>query len=208
MWWFFAISIIPINVLIVDTGLSPKNVEMLPYVTQYETTSSDHGPAITGLILSDQGDDWLCPRVKVDVCNFGPGGKTQDKYIQCLSWIKNKHYDYVNLSLSGWSPNKEEETALREISKNSVIVVAAGNDHKHIKDVFPASYLYKGWGNYVVVTNLPSKSSNYGEETMNLPSQNIIVKDMNNNNIVMSGTSLSAARYTHKLLKTRCAYGW
>jgi len=194
-----------ITALIIDTGASSANNTMLPYIDKYEEATSDHGPAVTSLVLSDGGHDWVCPQVKVDVCNYSTDRTTMSKYYECLEWTKTKHYDVVNLSLSGDSSDNKEQQLLKEISLTSTVVVAAGNEHSNIGKAFPAGYLYKGWENFFVITNLPSPYSNYGKGTINLFSDNVLVQNKNNEWVRMHGTSMSAARYTHKLLKERCA---
>lgn len=195
----------PIKVLIIDTGLSSNNKQILRYVSNYDNATMDHGPAVAGLVLSDETNDWVCNRVKVDVCNYHPdSNNTMEKYYSCLMWAINNNYDYVNLSLEGDNYSDQEEILLEKITHKSVVIVAAGNHSKEISKVYPAAYLYKGWGNYKVITNSPNPSSNYGKGTINLSSDNVKVFTMSNSFVKMSGTSMSAARYTHRLLKDKC----
>lgn len=188
-----------ISVLIIDTGVN-YNALFSPYVRYSEPTLvQDHGQAITGLVLSGENYEWVCPRVRVDVCSIN-----SHEYLFCLSWATMSHYDFINISLTGTDPIAKEKEYLEKIIKNTVVVVAAGNRGQHYRTEFPGGYLTEGWQNYFVTSNLPSPSSNYGEGTVNVNGNHIEVWNRENKRIYMSGTSMSAALYTHKLLMEKC----
>lgn len=192
-----------IKVLIVDMGLSGMNTSLLPYVDSYEEATHFHGPAVTSIVLSDTGKDWVCRNVHVDVCNFN--GSTL-KYYACLRAAIAGKYDYVNLSLSGTSTIPYEADLIEAIRANSIIIVAAGNDHKDIHGVYPAAYLYSSFGNMFVVTNSASSLSNFGPGTVDRMGENIPALNQYNQSIRISGTSFSAARFTHELIQRRCRH--
>lgn len=207
MWWIF-LSIVfasDINVLVIDTGASSKNIKAQKYLMNYDESLTDHGPAIINTILADNGN-WLCDNVKIDVCVY-----TQNRdlisYIECLEKAKEKSYDIINMSLTGQGQLKQEKQLLIDITKNSIVVVAAGNNGIQVngnEKQYPAVYLYEGLINFYVVNNLPSTTSNFGDYTITMNGENILTKDKDNNNVYMSGTSFSAARYTHAILQAWC----
>jgi hypothetical protein len=194
-----------IKVLIIDTGLSDKNIELLKYVDSYEesTVFPEHGSAVTSIILSDQRDDWVCDNVRVTVCNFMKGDV---EYRACLSKAATGTYDYVNMSLSGYGVDDEEERLLELTTHNSIVITAAGNNARPISETRPAGYIYKGWGNILAITNLSSPASNSGIGGVDVVGNNILTVDHNNNPIRLGGTSISVARYTHELIQRRCRH--
>lgn len=191
----------PIKVLIIDTGVD-NNKYYSPYLYKYEKATHYHGHAITGLILSGNLNDWVCKKVQVDVCDSS--GTTMEPYNNCLRWALDNTYDFVNISLSGTNYSFEEEMLLSLIKDKSVVIVAAGNDNTNILGVYPAGYLYNNWNNFYVVTRPPGSASNFGFGTINVDGTNAKVLRLDGGIGTLSGTSASAALYTHSLLKQRC----
>ena len=211
MWWIL-MSIAfasDINVLVIDTGASSKNIKAQKYLMNYDESLDDHGPAIINTILSNSGH-WVCDNVKIDVCSFKPGTHGTN-YLDCLKKAKEKKYDIVNMSLNGIVVIEEEKRLIVDITKKSVVVVAAGNNGADIngnEKQYPSCYLYSGLKNFYVINNLPSKKSNYGDYTITMNGDNILTKDKDDKDIFMSGTSFSAARYTHAILHEWCRRGY
>lgn len=187
--------------LIIDTGATATK-ELEPWLRQVdksEWADSSHGQTVTKLVLAGKDNDWVCKNVKVDVCAIKPPVNGRSKgYYECLDKILFGHYNYVNISLSGDDPDKVEERILADAVKRNInIVVAAGNDGQDISKHHPASLAKNGWKNFHVVTNHPNPKSNYGDNTVNVDDSGIVFSNMR-------GTSMSAALYTHKLLKGEC----
>jgi hypothetical protein len=195
-----------INVLAIDTGATKTNTDVIKYLRYYTESKVDHGPAMVHLILFDKQDP-VCDNVKVDVCSFS----SSIDYLNCLKSAQNRQYDVINLSLNGEEELSGEKELLKELTKQSVVVVSAGNNAKSIdgdgdkKAVqYPASYISEGWANFFVITNHPNSTSNYGERTINMKGANYPAKGLKNADIFVTGTSVSAARFTHLIIKKLC----
>lgn len=201
------IGLAPINVLIIDTGVNPK--PYAKYIRQADDQIGAHGHAVTGIVLSDQLNDWVCNRVRITVCATKP--YDEGSYTSCLWKAAFGNYDIVNMSLygasdgtSGW--DKTEKILLTMLQKHSIIVVAAGNEHEHLTRGLPAGHIVINDENFFVATNSGAPSSNYGwyPHVVDVDGVDIRVLMLDDNVGYMTGTSMSAARYTHRLVQWGC----
>jgi subtilisin family serine protease len=117
------------------------------------------------------------------------------------------YYAVINVSGGGSAPLPNEEKEIRRLSKSSTLFVAAAGNLKQdisINPFYPASYVYKKDMKIVVVGNGKSyksraKLSNYGPGLTWYNGESVtgLVS-------TMSGTSMSAPKFTHDWLKRRC----
>lgn len=195
----------PIHVLIIDTGM---NTSYQHYLGKVMTGWGDHGVVITSTVIADKGTDLVCHNVMVDVCAIDNKINDDTSYIECLRWGYSQHYDFINISLSGYDNDLvgTEKYLLTTLAKDSKIVVAAGNEGVHLTSVYPAAFAPEIRDNYYVVTNSTSRTSNYGwyENVIDVDGTNFISITRASTLASFTGTSISAARFTHKLIKERC----
>lgn len=190
----------------IDTHLAKHVLNELDY-----TDSNGHGTHVAGIILKD-----VCSEIELESCSyfdfFSPKGNDIE-YIKCLRNAILEKPDFINISSGGPGYDQEEYGLLNILSNlNIKIIVAAGNDSKDLSiagnDYYPAKYKI---ANLIPVGNLnpfkvKNSSSNYGlpNEVWEIGTE--IRSTLNNGKYgYMSGTSMSAAAYTNKLLKEKCA---
>lgn len=209
-----------IKVYVIDTGVDAESRGLYQYVTEHsDYDRAKHGTAVVSLITYGvmgtigQINDKVCNRVKVTVCSFF---KRQDNplgdEIDCLNRILPGEYDIIHMSGGGETFSFDEYKALERVLKSgTVMVAAAGNEGKDLNKTayYPASLASLGLPITIVGngTSLETKSkkSNWLDKGIEwVYGDNMTVVIPNNKMTVMSGTSMSAALYTHKLLKEKC----
>ena len=206
------IAALTINVLIVDTGLFPTN-EMVPYISDYEPDFHGHGTMMTSLILFGdlKSKDPVCKEVRVTVCNYLD--YKNDSSMECLDKLTKNTYDIVNISGGGYSKQPKEDSIIKGAKGNPIIVAAIGNDNKDITkhNFYPAYLSFEGVRNVLAIgngTSLYNKSINSNWATHSIiwiDGNNKLAYDNFSQIVPASGTSISAALYTHKLLKEKCS---
>lgn len=206
-----------IRVLEIDTGVAknshdeidthlPKNpANVLDY-----TDSNTHGTHVAGLILKD-----TCPEVELESCSWfdvlSPKGN-EEEYIMCLRNAILEKPDFINISSGGPNFDEEEFRLLTILSNLGVkIIVAAGNESQDLSlrenNYYPAKYKIT---NLIPVGNLnpfkvKNSSSNYGLQNEVWEIGTEIKSTLPNGKYgYMSGTSMSAAIFTNKLLREKC----
>lgn len=193
------------TVLLIDGAveINKDNAKYIKAIHSHKSTMHiTHGTAMLGFILFDgyttKPIDPLCD-VDVTSCNMYAG---ELAYNGCLELaIKNK-YDVVNMSFNGTKPYLSEYLMINKISKYSKVVVASGNEGQPYENYYPAGYKARGIDLFVIM-NDTSKMSNYGPKLIKIDGTNKRYR-LNNKIQKMTGTSVSAARYSHKLLKDLC----
>lgn len=198
-----------IKVMVIDSGITPlpqfKNFLSKANSKKDLTDTHGHGTHVTGLILYGRGlGDRVCKEVVIYSCKaFYPELHTPTN---CFKAAKNFGIDIVNFSGGGTLVVKEEEKAVSEFK--GIIVAATGNEHSDISKApfFPASYKeVVAVGNGRDSKNR-SLSSNYGlEKIVWIDGEDILsFSNKKDEYVLMTGSSQSAALYTHELLKAKC----
>jgi len=209
-----------IKVYVIDTGVDPSSRGLYEYVTEgSDYDRGKHGTAVVSLIAYGvmgtigQIDNRVCNKVKITVCSFF---KREDNplgdEIDCLKRILPGEYDIIHMSGGGERFSFDEYKALERVLKNGTIMVAAaGNEGKDLNKTayYPASLASLGLPITIVGngTSLETraKKSNWLDKGIEwVYGEDMTVVIPNNKMWVMSGTSMSAALYTHKLVKERC----
>jgi major intracellular serine protease len=202
-----------ISVLVIDTGVDLTHEEIRSHVNMANwngnsdyTDFHGHGTHIAGLILKD-----TCPQVELTSCKYyeleQDGKSNIDKTVTCFKQALIKHFDFINYSSGGQEFSQKEHDTLAKI-KNSLIVVAAGNDGHDLSmwHYYPASYLLP---NEIAVGNLNGKvknqSSNYNLEGMAWEQgTNILSTYQGGRYGIMTGTSQATAIHTNRLIRSMC----
>lgn len=203
----------PIIVYEIDSGVDLshqyiKNHVQEQYWDTYDFTDDDkHGTHIAGIILKG-----TCEEVELRSCRYfnkhdPPYDKIQ-KYLDCLEDAIEMKPDVINISSGGQTDNDREYTYLKKL-KDIPVVCAAGNDSRDIRyfEYYPAGYNLK---NVTAVGNLDMnlkkhETSNYGKEGMVWEMGTQIYSTLPNGKYgYMTGTSMSAAKRTNRLLKRMC----
>lgn len=209
-----------IKVYVIDTGVDINSRGLSRYVTKdSDYDRGIHGTAVTSLIAYGvmgtigQITDTICSNVKITVCSFYKNEATPLKdELNCLNKITPGEYDIIHMSLGGERFSFEEYKGLdRVLKQGTILVAAAGNNGKDISKTpyYPASLATLGLPVTIVGNGASyddrSKKSNYLDNGVEwVYGDNMVVVIPNNKMTTLSGTSISAALYTHKLLKERC----
>lgn len=199
-----------IRVMIIDTGIDSSIKEFKPYLAT-STPKIDledqlgHGTHVTSLVLKGRDQkDAVCEAVEIHSCRYYPNFKTVS---QCIAKAIELDVDIVNFSGGGEDYDLLEHKLLKKFK--GLFVAAAGNEGKNLQKsgYYPASLPLP---NIVAVANGTSEkdramTSNFGLEKL------VWVDGRNVKGLIpgggyqnMTGTSQSAALYTHAVLKRRC----
>jgi hypothetical protein len=197
-----------IKVLLIDQTANAKNIHISKYYNQgfNQSTPGLHGNSMAMFVLYDgfnsnlEPKDPLCDNVKLDSCDAFRHGFS---YFYCLTIAALGDYDVVNLSLGGPTYSTLERLLLERIVKKSKVVVSAGNQPIHIKYNYPAGYDIKST-NFYVVGDRGYVDSAFGEGVLSVSGTHKVGLDQFDQFVFVTGTSASAARYSHTLLKRMC----
>jgi len=206
-----------ITVLEIDTGVDlKKHLALYDHISQTKIQNSDdyidlqsHGTHIAGIIIKD-----TCKEVELISCRYYIPSDTpserDERYYNCLKRAVVLKPYIVNFSSGGEEPLKNEYQYLKQLEQENVIfVTAAGNfgENLTIFNYFPAKY---NLTNMIVVGNLLpngkyNPTSNYGLLGMKwMVGTNIYSTIPNGLYGFKTGTSMSAAAYSNKLLLEKC----
>ena len=199
-----------IRVMIIDTGIDGSLKELKPYLAT-STSKIDledqlgHGTHVTSLVLKGRGlKDPVCANVEVYSCRYYPNFKTVP---QCIAKAIELNVDIINFSGGGEDYDSLEHKLLKKF--RGLFVAAAGNEGKNLQKsgYYPASLPLP---NVVAVANGTSEqdratTSNFGlEKLIWVDGRNVKGMMPGGGYQNMTGTSQSAALYTHAVLKRRC----
>lgn len=217
----------PIRVMIIDGGVDATHplLSRIKHIKHFSneklppTRLNNHGTHVAGLVIygpmkheADKSDE-LCKDIEVVSCQIfiDNDNDAVEKEISCLEYAVNNNIKYINLSFGGSSPLNEERELLAKLSNNGTkIVAAAGNEGSNIdtNPYYPASF-HKQIRNIFTIGNIEdngrwSSTSNYGNGVIKVKGVDLL-STVPAGYDKLSGTSMSAAAYTHKLLKEECA---
>lgn len=202
-----------ISVLEIDTGVDLTHEQIRSHVNMANWNGNSdyedfhgHGTHIAGLILKD-----VCPEVELTSCKYyeleQDGKSNIDKTVTCFKKALIKHFDFINYSSGGQEFSQIEHDTLQKI-KNTLIVVAAGNDGHDLSmwHYYPASYELP---NEISVGNLngndKNKSSNFNLKGMVWEQgTNILSTYQGGRYGIMTGTSQATAIHTNRLIRSMC----
>ncbi len=173
----------------------------------------------------------VCGEVELIVCNYLPFQKSTRLY-ECLQNAIDKKVDFVNYSSNGYDFREEEYNYILKMKRNGTLfVTAAGNEGRDVKvnPSFPGmysatKYLPGALKALVSLTNVLMvgavddngkqwDKSNYGipmatERGVNVRSaavgKHTVTKQIVYGTALYTGTSISTALYTNKLLRKKC----
>lgn len=210
-----------IKVMVIDTGVDKSHQEIFEKVKEewnfHYIDDNGHGTAIAGLVIRD-----TCDEVELISCKYyGFTGYLKDSESsekgtnRCFQYALDQNVDYVNYSSVGIDPDVEEYKLIKQLTDKGVIVITStGNQNTNLTPMqpcahaFPACYLTK---NMFIVGNITKEGRKaYTSNFANVPQMrweigvNVSVLAPRNGYITMSGTSMSTAIYTNKLLKQAC----
>jgi len=223
-----------ITVMIVDTGVSPDNPVISPYLVKpiaiQDVDTHGHGTHVASLIVGGAGtmaksgqihfNNLVCPEVRIVPCKFyDPKAITRvnlDNSISCFNKALELNVDIVNYSAGGADSTEEERMAIQRLAEKDILfVTAAGNEGADLKKYpyYPANYLLK---NMIIVGSLSqsvdkfnaykrSETSNFGIWGMFWEiGEAVLGYDHRNNPHHMTGTSQATALATNRILRQRC----
>lgn len=199
-----------LRVVVVDTGLDLEDPRFIPYLcpTGHKDFTGEgikdiegHGTHVIGTIISNAGDVGYCLVIVKYYTKFN----SVTAYLQSLLYLSSVQPHFVNISGGGEDHLEIEDVVIRD-SVNTTFVVAAGNTNEDISIVkyYPASYTHK---NVITVGNgknqkEKSETSNYGKLVdVWVPGDAIESTCLNNTRCAMTGTSMSTAIHTGRMIK-------
>lgn len=201
-----------IKVMVIDTGINGNDYHLKPYIKeQFNQNYKDingHGTHIAGLVTQD-----TCSRVELISCKFFEENQKADmnKYMNCLHKAIDLKVNFINFSAVGYKVNKIERNLLKKLTKaGTVVVVAAGNNSKDLKDkceYFPACYKMK---NLITVGALDHESKKLSISNYNIPNmvwelgENVPSLGLSGTTAFMTGSSQATAIRTNRLIKQKC----
>lgn len=198
-----------INVIVIDTGLDLSDIRFANVLCKkghidFTNTGikdvSGHGTHVAGLIMQEAGQWGYC----LTIYKYSNGGEANP--LAAMYVASRENAKYVNFSSGGEEFNFAEYFLL--LASNNTFVVAAGNKGLDL-DIkgnvsFPSSY---GMKNVIPVGNLNldrtrNSSSNYGSVVKAWEIGTEVVSTLPNNTYgSMTGSSMSTARHTGRLIK-------
>jgi len=213
----------PLRIAILDTGLNLKDSRFKHLCptghknfVKGETLDdvNNHGTFVAGLIEQYAKKSNYCMLIYKYYQESAPGEVNQEREVEAIREAIDNHADIINLS-GGGPTFDEDEALLIKYHPEITFVVAAGNDGLDL-DV-PGNYYYPAslfYGNIEVVGNIDSfgirdPDSNYGKRVENKEVGVMVHGRFIKGNGYMSGTSMSAAIFSGKLvdkLSKSCKY--
>jgi major intracellular serine protease len=203
-----------VRIAIIDTGLDlndPRFTKVLCPESHIDFTGkgitdyNGHGTHVAGLIKQYAGDHGYCMVIIKYYNEADSGERNYFAMINALSIIAQLKVDFVNIS-GGGTEYWEYEKILIESNPNTTFVVAAGNDGKWLgkHHFFPCSYNVL---NMICVGSISrygrTKFTNYGKVVTAWENGLYVKSTLPNGYGYMTGTSMSTAIRTGKLVKER-----
>jgi subtilisin family serine protease len=207
----------PIKIAIIDTGLDLSDPRFKDHLCALGHKNfvpkesindiNGHGTHVAGLIKQYAGNSNYCILIYKYYTELSSNKDNLDREVLSIEEASLNGADVINISSSGPGFNLLEFLAIRSNPK-IVFVVAAGNDGEDLdasgNESYPASY----WlSNERVVESLDKDnklmlSSNYSVRTQYKELGLDVLSLLPNNKIgIMSGTSMSTAIFSGKLIK-------
>jgi subtilisin family serine protease len=198
-----------IRVMVIDTGIDGSLKEFKPYLSESNLKLDledlhGHGTHVTSLILFGRDlKDPVCNDVEIVSCRY-PNLRPVSQCIRLASQLK---VNIINFSGGGKEYDPLEHDLLAKFA--GVSVVAAGNGGSNLNEshFYPASL---DLPNLIAVANGTSEQdrspmSNFGlTKLIWIDGRDVKGFAPGGGFKIMTGTSQSAALYTHKLLKRVC----
>lgn len=204
-----------IKIAIFDTGLDLNDVRFTgvlcksghrDFTGEGIEDQIGHGTHVVGLIKQYAGNSKYCLLIYKYYSEKRLQQNFRNLFLSYMAAV-DEQVDFVNFSGGGPSAIMEEAFMIGN-NPNITFVVAAGNEGSDlvVKPYYPAMY---GFKNVVAVGNLNKEgkrhpSSNYGKVGMSWEiGTDIISTCLNNTNCKLTGTSMSTAIKTGKLIKQK-----
>lgn len=204
-----------LKVAVVDSGLDLTDTRLNGHICP--TGSKDftgeglsdtvgHGTAMVGLIEQYAKDSDYCLVILKYYSDKTLGFINLSHEVDALRYVAKKGIEILNLSGGGPIFDEKEYLAIKN-NPNTIFIVAAGNDGKDLdvpgNEYYPASYYLE---NEVVIGNIGNdyqraKTSNYGKKVDTSEIGENIVVVSPKGYTTMTGTSLSTAIFTGKLIR-------
>jgi hypothetical protein len=182
------------RVLIIEAYGKPASFAGVDVSLSRKLPITEHASAVFNFIKKGSCLKEPCKETNASIMFCGYF--TVKDYTHCLSVISILKPDIVNMSLSGLEPVQNEKKLILAGAKHSVIVIAAGNNKENYL-AYPAIYsIYSS--NILAISAL----NEFGErlKTSNKTKNSIDFLGIGYyNNHRITGTSVAAALYTHKL---------
>lgn len=220
-----------IKVMIIDTGVDTTHTVFDGRGIAQEqievTDAIGHGTAMASLIVNGELGaqnkivDAVCPQVKLHVCKIFVHQDTFSlgRLLTCLQTVADDgDFFLVNMSFAGEAYYHSEHKAIKQILEwGTKVVTAPGNEALNLIKFprYPSSYK-KGntqlaaLPKLIVVENIDAKgervkSSNWGlAGAEKMRGVNVLSAYPKNKYAKTTGSSVSAALWSHKLLKEEC----
>lgn len=163
--------------------------------------TNGHGSNIAAIIAKNMNPETHC----IMVVKWWHDSKIHNRSLfAAVDTAIENGANYINMSLAGYVPDKEEERSIRKALRVGVtVVVAAGNESSDLGvvcDVYPACYNFNSRRFFVVanyVDGQPYMSSDFGGP-VNAYENGVAITA---GGYTMTGTSQSAAKFTNKLIR-------
>ena len=187
-----------VKVAVIDTGISSLAEKSLKVCEKHDFSNTGpedhhgHGTNVAGLIGLENKDIDYC---LIILKYMDRPGLNTESYLKALKKAVELKPDVLNLSLGGFSFLKEEAVYIKQLLDNGTeIVVSAGNENMNLNlgcNYYPACLDKR----LHVIGNI--SQSNYGRIV------DVVIDGQNKQafNIVLSGSSQSAALYTKYLIR-------
>jgi minor extracellular protease Epr len=212
-----------IKILIIDTGIGkheklkkylPSDIEGNP---NYIDTHG-HGTHVAGIVAYGNLNKPtpVCQDVIIHSCKFYDTNHDKvsgDKTKECWKKALNEHYDVINYSAGGGLEPSEFFVIRSLLRSGTVIIVAAGNDSRDLKnsEYYPAQYILNRDmpKTFHVVGSIDyngkiSKFSNYSNKIEYEYGNTIVSLGATKGYTVMNGSSQATALRTHKMILELC----
>lgn len=197
-----------IRIAVIDSGLG--GAEIQPYLCEDGNVDltgegirdvNGHGSNIAAIIANHMNPETHC----IMLIKWWHDKHTHvNSLFSAVDHAIESNASYINMSLEGYVPDKQEEASIKYALRHGItVVVAAGNEGSDLGtvcDVYPACYRIVHPNFYVVANFINGhrySSTNYGGP-VNAFENGV---DVDAGGHVMTGTSQATAIFTNKLIR-------